>query len=36
MFDQAIKKGELIFDIRLIKGFVPPAALSRGLEAGVP
>jgi hypothetical protein len=36
MFDQPKKKGELVFDTGLIKGFVPPAALSRELKTGVP
>jgi hypothetical protein len=36
MFDQSIKKGELVFDTGLIKGFVPPAALGWGLKAGGP
>jgi hypothetical protein len=36
MFDQSIKKGELVFETRLIKGIVPPESLRLRLEAGVP
>jgi len=36
MFDQSIKKGELVFETRLIKGIVPPESLRRRLETGVP
>src|SRR5258708_13840982 len=36
MFYQAIKKGKLVVDAGLIEGFVPPAALSWGLKAGLP
>jgi hypothetical protein len=36
MFNQAIKKRELVFDAGLIEGFVPPAALGWELKTGVP
>jgi hypothetical protein len=29
MLNQAVKKGELVVDARLLEGFVPPAALAR-------
>src|SRR4029077_10432610 len=36
MFNQAIKKGELVVDAGLLEGFIPPAALPWNLKAGVP
>jgi hypothetical protein len=36
MFNQAIKKDELVVDAGLFESFVPPAALGWGLKAGVP